>query len=361
MLAQAAPRPRLLWPMSNPTQRALAHNLLLATGGLVVVHVIGTVGFWMVSASRAGSATWFDAFYMTFITVATIGYAEVVDLSGSLWGRVFNVGIALAGIGAVWVMFSNFTALLLARALDPQRMRARLLKEVSRMNGHYIICGLGRIGSGIARELDATGHAWVAVDPAKTAADEHPSDRLAMLQNARRVLTDDATDDQVLLSAGLAQAAGVFAVTGDDSKNLLISLSAKQLNPGVRVVARVHEVANVAKCRRAGADEIVSPDFTGALRLAGAMLQPHATGFIDELLHRGDAMRVVDIRVPPECPTRPLGDLQLRAAEYLVVGLRHDGRLQLNPEPDMLIAPGATLIAMATPTGAAELQRLLRA
>ena len=83
--------------------------------------------------------------------------------------------------------------------------------------------------------------------------------------------------------------AGVFAVTGDDSKNVLISLSARQLNPHVRVVARVHDVANAAKCRRAGADEIVSPDFSGALRLVGAMLQPQAAGFIDQLLHRADA------------------------------------------------------------------------
>lgn len=347
--------------MSNPTQRALLHNLLIATGALVLVHVIGTIGFLVFEASRGGRASAFDAFYMTFITVATIGYAETIDLSGSVWGRVFNVGIALAGIGAVWVMFSNFTALLLARALDPARMRARLIKEVSRMAGHYIVCGLGRIGAGVARELEATGHACVAIEPLQATADAYHQSRESDDGAGLRVIVDDATDDQVLLAAGLQHAAGVFAVTGDDSKNVLISLSARQLNPKVRVVARVHEVANVAKCRRAGADEIVSPDFSGALRLAGAMLQPQATGFIDELLHRGDAMRVVDVQVPPEFATRPIGDLQLRAREYLVVGLRSNGQLQLNPEPDMLLAPGVALIAMATPAGAAELRRLLQA
>ncbi|MFO1219458.1 MAG: potassium channel protein [Burkholderiaceae bacterium] len=347
--------------MSNPTQRALQQNLALATAALVAVHVVGTIGFWAFDASRGGHASAFDAFYMTFITVATIGYAETIDLAGSTWGRAFNVGVALAGIGAVWVMFSNFTALLLARALDPARIRARLLKEVNRMNGHYIICGLGRIGAGIAHELEATGHAWVAVEPQQAAADAYHQNRADEGEAALRVIVDDATDDQALLAAGLQRAAGVFAVTGDDSKNVLIALSAKQLNPKVRVVARVHEVANVAKCRRAGVDEIVSPDFSGALRLAGAMLQPQATGFIDELLHRGDAMRVVDVQVPPEFTTRPLGDLQLRAREYLVVGLRSNGQLQLNPEPDMLLAPGTALIAMATPAGAADLRRLLQA
>lgn len=352
----ARPRPA----MSTPTHRALLHSLLLAAVALVAVHVVGTVGFLVFDASRGGRASAFDAFYMTFITVATIGYAETIDLSGSVPGRVFNVAIAISGIGAVWVMFSNFTALLLARAMDPARVRARLLKEVRHMKRHYIICGFGRIGAGVARELEATGHECVAIEPQQAVADAYHPHRHADRSGGVRVIVDDATDDQVLLAAGLREAAGVFAVTGDDSKNVLISLSARQLNPQVRVVARVHEVANVAKCRRAGADEIVSPDFSGALRLAGAMLQPEATGFIDELLHRSDAMRVVDVPVPDSAVTRPLGDLQLRAREYLVMGLRSQGRLHVNPEPDMLLAPGTVLIAMATPAGAAELRRIVQ-
>ncbi len=346
--------------MSNPTHRALLHNLLFAAGALAAVHVVGTLGFLVFDASRGGHATAFDAFYMTFITVATIGYAETIDLSGSMPGRLFNVGVAISGIGAVWVMFSNFTALLLARAMDPARMRMRLLMEVKRMQGHYLICGLGRIGAGVARELEATGHACVAIEPVQATADAYQQTHGSAGGAGLRVLVDDATDDQVLLAAGLQHAAGVFAVTGDDSKNVLIVLSAKQLNPKVRVVARVHEVANVAKCRRAGADEIVSPDFSGAMRLAGAMLQPQATGFIDELLHRGDAMRVVDVQVPDGFQTRPIGELQLRAREYLVLGLRIQGRLHVNPESDVLLTPGTVLIAMATPSGAAELRRVLQ-
>lgn len=348
--------------MSTPTHRALLTNLTLATGALALVHGVGTVGFLVYDAARGGHASAFDAFYMTFITVATIGYAETIDLSGSTGGRVFNVVLAICGIGSVWVMFSNFTALLLARAMDPARMRARLVKEVQRMRGHYIICGLGRIGTGVARELASTGHACVAIEPVAATADAYHQGRgTADGGTPLRVIVDDATDDQALLAAGLAQAAGVFAVTGDDSKNVLIAMSARQLNPAVRIVARVHDMANVAKCRRAGADEIVSPDFSGALRLAGAMLQPQAAGFIDQLLHRGDAMRVVDVPVPDGFGTRPLGDLQLRAREYLVVGVRHEGHLDVNPEPDRLLAPGTTLIAMATPAGAAELRRLLQA
>lgn len=339
--------------LSTPTARALKVNLVNAAWALLTIHIVGTLGFYVIANGRASV---FDAFYMTFITVATIGYAETVDLSGNVPGRLFNVAIAISGIGFVWVMFSNFTALLLARAMDPARQRARLLKEVRMMHGHFIVCGLGRIGFNVVRELSATGHSFVAIEPSQAAIDSY------LLQDRRgdgRVLLADASDDDALLDAGLKNAAGVFAVTGDDSKNMLISLSAKQLNPDVRVVARAHDVRNVEKCRRAGADEIVSPDFTGALRMASAMLRPQAAGFIDELLSHPDAMRVVDVAVPVQRASQPLGDLELRGSGYLVLGLRHMGKLELNPGPEMLLKEASVLIVLASATGKRDLEQRL--
>jgi voltage-gated potassium channel len=341
--------------MSTPTTRALRTNLIYAAVALSVIHVVGTIGFYLIAH---GEASVFDAFYMTFITVATIGYAETIDLSGNVPGRVFNVAIAIAGIGFVWVMFSNFTALLLARAMDPSRQRARLVREATHMRGHYIVCGLGRIGANVAQELRATGHTLVAIEPSQDAINEFT---LQHQGGNVRVLLSDATEDQVLLDAGLLHAAGVFAVTGDDSKNLLIALSSKQLNPAARVVARVHDVRNVEKCRRAGADEIVSPDFTGALRMASAMLRPQAAGFVDELLSHPDAMRVIDVTVPAGNGSRPLGDLELRAQSYLVLGLRQEGRLVFNPGPETALAPGTVLIALASASGKRDLEQRLAA
>jgi voltage-gated potassium channel len=339
--------------MADPTTRALRANLLNAAWALVLIHVIGTIGYYAIGE---GKATILDAFYMTFITVATIGYAEVIDISHGWVGRLFAVAIGVAGIGFVWVMFSNFTALLLARAMDPARQRARLLREVRRMQGHYIVCGLGRIGANVVRELRATGHAVVALETSQAAIDAYAVQERS---GAERVLQADASDDETLREAGLMQAAGVFAVTGDDSRNMLIALSAKQLNPKVRVVARVHDVRNVDKCRRAGADEIVSPDFTGALRMASAMLRPQAAGFIDEVLHHPDAMRVVDVVVPAGAPARRLGDLQLRDSEYLVLGLRRSGGVEINPGPEATLQRDDVLIALASPAGLNDLRRRL--
>lgn len=334
---------------------ALKRNLVFAALALVMIHGVGTAGFYWIAD---GSASVFDAFYMTFITVATIGYAETVDLSGNDAGRLFNVAIAVAGIGFMWVMFSNFTALLLARTMDPRRQRERLIRELARMHDHYIVCGLGRIGANVARELRATGKAFVAIEQGADAI-EHYRQHWDP-EGEVRILPGDASEDGLLEAAGVRHARGVFAVTGEDSQNMLISLTARQLNPAARVVARVHEVRNIEKCRRAGADEIVSPDFAGALQMASAMLRPLAAGFIDEVLHRPGAMRLVDIAIPAGAAPRALGDLELRAAEYLVVGLRRgQGELLLNPGRDALIEGGDVLIALASPAGMLVLQQRL--
>lgn len=341
--------------MSDHASRALKRNIAQAVLALAVIHAAGAMGYaWLVG----GRVTLFDGFYMTFITVATIGYGEIIDLAGNVPARLFTIAIAVSGIGCLWIVFSNSTALLLARTMDPARNRAKLLKETARMRDHFIVCGLGRIGANVARELLATGHPFVGVETSTAAVEkfrQHGGDRAADV----RVIAADASDDDTLNAAGIKQARGVFAVTGEDSQNMLIALTAKQMNPAARVVARVHDVRNVEKCRRAGADEIVSPDFTGGLRIATAMLQPLASDFMDEMIRGSDALRLIDVPVPPHFRPCPLGDLELRAAEYLVIGVRLAGDWHFNPGPEMELSPGAALIAMATPTGLAELQRTL--
>ena len=145
--------------------------------------------------------------------------------------------------------------------------------------------------------------------------------------------TGDAADDDVLARAGVARAAGVFAVTSDDSRNLVVSLSAKQLNPVVRVVARVHDRGNVEKTRRAGADEIVSPDFTGGMRIASAMLRPNAVHVMDMMLHTEENLRVEEVVVPRAAAGVTVEALG-RRREWLLVAIRDaQSRWEFNPAP----------------------------
>ncbi len=327
--------------------KGILYSILL----LLLVTVTGTVGY---HALGAPQASWIDSFYMTFITVATIGYGEVVDLTHHPFGRLFTVGIATVGIATVSYLFSTVVAYLVDADLNAERKRIRMEKQVAELRGHYIMCGIGRVGSNVARELLKTRRKFVVIEKDRAALDawlEHHPHAL--------YLHEDAADDDALRKAGLAHAAGVFAVTGDDGHNLMIALSVKLLNPKARVVARVHDVRNTDKARRAGADEIVSPDFTGGMRIASAMVRPHVVSFMDQMLHSDQGLRVEEVVVPGDFTPRALADLVPTSRDYLLVATHERGHWVFNPSPEHVLQPGTTLVLMANPEGVEQVQRLL--
>ncbi|RZI44106.1 potassium channel protein [Herbaspirillum sp. HC18] len=323
--------------------RRLRNALLLMLG----VHVLGTVGYLFVGD---GKPSVIDALYMTFITVATIGYGEIIDMSHSPAGRVFTMIIGFFGIGTLTYLFSALTAFILETNINQAYRRLRMERTIAAMNGHYIVCGIGRVGSYIADELLKTERRFVVIDVDESMVNAH-CDRTGH----QIFLMGDASDDDVLLRAGVERCRGVFAVSGDDSKNLVISLSARQLNPSVRIVARVHDPRNADKTRRAGADEIVSPDFTGGMRLASAMLRPHAVNFMDMMLRTENNLRIEEIVVPAEFHACTVGDLG-RNRDWILVAVRTGEHWAFNPAPDTRVVPGQVLVAIVSPEGRASLE-----
>jgi len=318
---------------------------------LVLVHALGTLGYFTLGGPRT---TVMDALYMTFITVATIGYGEVIAFSNVYAGRLFTMAVGFFGIGGTWYLFSTFTAFVLETNLNQAYRRRRMEKQIARMSGHYIVCGIGRVGSYVADELIKTERPFVVIDadPQRLPLHQERTSHATMLLG-------DASDDDMLQKAGILRAAGIFAVTGDDSKNLVVSLSAKQLNPAIRVVARVHDRHNVEKTRRAGADEIVSPDFTGGLRIASAMLRPNAVNLMDMMLHTDENLRVEEVSVPPDTTVERAGQLMGRR-EWLLVALRDPrGYWTFNPGHDQPVNRGDTVVAIVSPGGRVELERVL--
>ena len=330
-----------------------AVGLAWAAGIVILVHVIGTIGYKIIGGAQT---TWLNSFYMTFVTVATIGYGEIVDLSEHPWGRVFTVLIAFTGIGAMTYTFSVITAMILESDLNQTLKRKRMNKAIAALSGHYIICGIGRVGTNVALELAKTARHFVFIEESEHAIGNYLEHNPQGLH-----LHGDAADDDVLIGAGIARAAGVFAVTGDDSRNIVISLSAKQLNPKVRVVARVHEIKNADKARRAGADEIVSPDFTGGMRIASAMIRPNVVSFMDQMLRRDDGLRVEEVVVPADYAPRTLGSLALRSRDYILMATHRHGEWLFNPGEDHTIAAGDALVIMANPGGRKQVEAMLRA
>lgn len=329
----------------------LAFRLPLAI--MVVVHVVGAAGFWIISEGKASAL---DCVYMVFITVASIGYGEIVDLSNSPGGRVFNMAIALVGIANMVYLTSKFTAFILEGRFDEVLRRRKMLETIDRMKDHYIVCGVGRVGSNVVHELVTTERRFVAVD-------QSPDAIVAFRERyaAIPVLHGDASDDDVLVLAGVKHAAGVFAITGDDGKNLLITLAAKHLNPAARVVARCHEVRNIDKLKLVGADDIVSPDFTGGMRIASSMLRPSVVNFLDEMLRTDDKLRVEEVTAPEGFRARPLSDAMPESRDFVLLAVRVGAEWKFNPPSDYLLQPGQSVVVMAHPEGRRMLERALGA
>ena len=327
-------------------------GLVNGAGLLVLVHIAGTLGYHYLGRPNA---SWIDSFYMTFITVATIGYGETVDLSGHPMGRLFTVFIAVLGIGTMSYVFSTLVALLVDADLNTHRRRKRMEKEIAKLSGHYIVCGIGRVGSNVAQELVKTKRQFVVLESERLSLDawlEHHPNTL--------FVHDDAADDAALQRAGLMGASGVFAVTGDDSHNLMIAMSVKMLNPKVRVVVRLHDVRNTQKARRAGADEIVSPDFTGGMRIASAMVRPHAVNFMDQMLRSEGALRIEEIVLPTEMAPVALARLLPKSRAYMLMAAYENANWTFNPPDDLKVGRGMTLVFMADPEGRALAEEQIR-
>jgi voltage-gated potassium channel len=337
-----------------PRRRTIIHslydNFAGSLAGLVLVHAIGTLGYRIIGGPQYSLL---DCLYMTFITIATIGYGEIVDLSHNPAGRIFTMFVATAGIGLVYYMTARLTMFLVAGEINVAIRRKKMLKRIGALTQHFIVCGVGRVGSNVAHELSTTNRPYLVVDT-----------DLANIEKHRERFPDamwiqgDASDDDILKLAGIEHASGVFAITGDDSKNLVITLSAKALSAGLRVVARCHDVNYIEKIRKVGADAIVSPDFTGGMRIVSSMVRPQVVSFLDEMLRSDNNLRVEEVHVPPGAPERTLAALDLGHRDFIMLATRSGGVWHFNPASSHTVRGGDVLIAMATPHGRALLEKV---
>lgn len=227
-------------------------------------------------------------------------------------------------------------------------------KRIDKLKGHYIVCGIGLVGTNVAQDLEMTGRPFVIVEN-----DMNNIQRYADTHPGQLYLQGDATDNDVLIAAGVERALGVFAVAHDDSANLVISLSAKQLNAKLRVVARCHDMKNAEKTRRVGADEIVSPDYSGGQRIVSAMLRPNVMGFLDEMLKSDSNLRMEEIRIPDGMLDSSLSVLYHGNHDCLVLAVMSQGEWQFNPPSSYLLQGGDVLMVMTTPESRARVEELL--
>ena len=307
----------------------------------LAVITIGTFGFKAIGGS---SASYFDGFYMTAITITTIGYTEIIELND--FGRGFAIFIAFTGIGVLTYFLTNMASLFIEGDLIKSRNRSKMEKKVAKMEGHYIVCGGGRVGSNIARELAQTEREFVIAD-VKEEVIKHVDEIYPDVP----CLVGDCTDDDFLISLGVERAIGIFVTTGSDNINLVICVTARQLNHNIRIVAQSKDVSHVNKMRKVGANKVVSPTFIGGLRMASEMVRPTVTTFLDEMLRsHTNPLRIEEVGVPSSFSGRKLEDIHLDDCENtLILALQEGDRWVYNPKKDHVFVDNTRLIAMTTP------------
>jgi voltage-gated potassium channel len=319
---------------------------------LAAIVVIGTVGYWFIGGRQY---SFVDTLYMTVITITTVGFEEVINLSGNPAGRIFTIFIAVSGIGIMAYIVTNLTALIVEGELTRSFRRRRMEKRAAAYRGHYIVCGLGRVGCYIANELQATSRPHVLVDINKNSIE-----RSLVSVEDEVFIEGDATDGDTLTRAGIENAAGLFAVTEDDNQNLVVSLTAKQLNPRLRVVARCNDTKNIQKTKRAGADAVVSPTAIGGLRMASEMVRPTVVSFLDIMLRdRERNLRVEEFPVPDSFVGQPISALNLKKfSRSLLLAVRTAKDWVYNPPDSHVIDRNNILVIMTTPEERDELTGL---
>ncbi len=237
--------------------------------------LFGAFGYMLLS-----NCSFLDGLYMTVITITTVGYSETVPMNPAT--KVFTIVLILIGVSFVLHVFGRITETVVEGGLRRIYGRMNMEKKIGQLQNHYIVCGFGRIGKVICRELARNGKSLVIIE-------NDPHELEAMREEDFLFIDGDASDDKVLLKAGVERARGLIAVVSTDAANVYIILSARGLNPDLFILARSSAEKNAeTKLIRAGANKVISPYYIGATRMAQLLVRPTVIDFIDLTVHAGE-------------------------------------------------------------------------
>ncbi|MBI4297287.1 MAG: potassium channel protein [Chloroflexi bacterium] len=339
--------------MCSAMSQQIRRKLIWSSAILVAILLIGTTGYWLIAG---GEHSLIDALYMTVITISTIGYGEIIDLSGNAAGRIFTMFVAISGIGLLAYVVTNLTALVVEGELSEALRRRKMERMAHRSQDHYIVCGIGSVGLYVVNELQATKRPYVAVDNSKADIDRATETWPNMVY-----IEGDATDADILMKAGIQKAKGLFACTGDDNQNLVVCLTARQANARLRIVARCNDVKSADKLKTAGADAVVAPPFIGGLRMASEMVRPTVVSFLDIMLRdTGKNLRVEELEIPHSFVGKSVSSLKM-SSDSLLLAIRTQKDWVYNPGAHYIIQPDDRLILMTTPEARLEMGQYLNA
>ncbi len=328
----------------------LARRFALIIGLMFLVLAIGTCGFVLIE-----HWSWFDAFYFSLFTLTTVGYEELHPLSHA--GRVFNSLLIAIGVTTVFLAIGLITQIAIEAELGAYFGKRRQKRMLDKLQDHYIVCGGGRVGRSVIRELLRNNAPFVLID-------QDPERAEWALEQGYTAVIADATSDETLRGVYIERARGLVAALPTDAQNVYISLTARGMNKDLMIVARASEDQATANLTRAGANVVVTPYAYTGHRLAQALLRPHVVSFLDVASAFGSPagdmdLEIEQIRVNEDsaCCSQTLEQARLpQKLGIIVLAVVKNGKMQFNPSGQTVMETGDVLIAMGESSKLRELE-----
>jgi voltage-gated potassium channel len=317
---------------------------------LFAILLTGTAGYMIIEGWDL-----LDALYMTVITITTVGYREVSSVSQA--GRVFTILIIFLGIGTIGYILGSVAQAMVDIQVRSIVGRRKLSQKLRSIKNHYLVCGYGRIGKIIGRELLVHRIPMVVIDNSPEADPVLEDDRIPYIHG-------DATSEEVLMEAGIDRAKGLVSVVASDADNLFITMSARGLNPALHIIARADEEQTEKKLMRAGANRVVMPYLIGGQKMAHTIIKPAVTDFLEFVVHSKEmGLEMAELLVGEQSKLNgvPLIDSGIRQKlDVIIVAVRpRSGEMKFNPSSQTRIEAGDTLICLGRPQDIKSLAAIL--
>jgi voltage-gated potassium channel len=327
-------------------------QLFVSLGLIILIICIGIVGFILIE-----NYNFFDAFYMTIITVATVGFQEVQPLSEA--GRGFTIFLIITSFGTFAYAVSSISKYVIDGELNLYFKNYKVSAAIDKLENHVIICGFGRNGKQAAHVLKKHNTRFVVVEQKK--------DVVSVINHkySDLILEGDSTQDEVLLKAGILRAKALITTLPIDADNLFIVLSARTLNPKLTIISRASEDNSDKKLKLAGADNVIMPDKIGGAHMASLVMKPDVMEFVDFITGQGgDNIRLEEItfeNLSQEFQNKTIRELEIRNRSGAnIIGFKTgNGEYVINPSADTKIIPDAKLFVLGTNEQISKLKELL--
>lgn len=315
--------------------------------GLLVITLFGALGYMVLE-----DWSWIDSLYMSVITVSTVGFGEVRDLSGP--GRLFTIVLIVGGVGAALYLLSMLAEGVLAGQFRRIFQRSAMQRAIEKLSGHVIVCGYGRFGRVVVDEIRSAGKDVVVIE-------QNPALESELDKAGLSFVIGSASSDEVLAAAHIGTAADIVVATSSEADGVFITLAARELSPKIRVHARGESEPGVRRLQRAGADQVTSPFQMGGNRVAAAILRPSVVDFLELSTQRRDeSIDLEEIRVDEGSSLvgRLVGEVEAEVKDVRIVAIKNDERgIGLVPSEEAVIEAGEHLILVGQRDTLARLAR----